>query len=52
MLCQCRFHPTCSQYTIMAVEDKGIFKGLLKGLARIMRCNPLSAGGFDPYVSK
>jgi len=49
MLCQCRFYPTCSEYTLEAVEDKGIFWGLLKGLARIVRCNPFSPGGFDPY---
>ncbi|MCX5692217.1 MAG: membrane protein insertion efficiency factor YidD [Candidatus Omnitrophica bacterium] len=49
MLCQCRFHPSCSQYTLLAIEDKGIFFGLLKGLGRVMRCNPFSAGGYDPY---
>jgi len=48
-LCQCRFHPSCSEYTVMAVEDKGVVLGLLKGLERIMRCNPFSKGGYDPY---
>nr|MBU1328308.1 membrane protein insertion efficiency factor YidD [Candidatus Omnitrophota bacterium] len=51
MLCQCRFYPSCSQYTLLAIEDKGIFLGLLKGLQRIMRCNPFSQGGYDPYKS-
>ena len=49
MLCQCRFHPTCSQYTLMAMDDKGIVVGLLKGIWRIMRCNPFCHGGYDPY---
>ncbi|MCX5687722.1 MAG: membrane protein insertion efficiency factor YidD [Candidatus Omnitrophica bacterium] len=49
MLCQCRFYPSCSQYTLVAVEDKGVVLGLLKGLERIMRCNPFSKGGYDPY---
>lgn len=49
MLCQCRFYPSCSEYTLEAIQDKGIFLGFLKGLARILRCNPFSPGGFDPY---
>ncbi|MDP2912011.1 MAG: membrane protein insertion efficiency factor YidD [Candidatus Omnitrophota bacterium] len=49
MLCQCRFHPSCSQYTLQAIDDKGAVLGLIKGLGRIMRCNPFSPGGHDPY---
>ncbi|PIP67904.1 MAG: membrane protein insertion efficiency factor YidD [Candidatus Omnitrophica bacterium CG_4_9_14_0_2_um_filter_42_8] len=49
MLCQCRFHPSCSQYALDAIEDRGVMLGLLKGLGRIMRCNPFSKGGYDPY---
>ena len=49
MLCQCRFHPSCSQYALSAIEDKGIILGLLRGLGRIMRCNPFFKGGYDPY---
>ena len=44
----CRFEPTCSTYTYQAVERFGVFKGLLLGLWRILRCNPLSKGGLDP----
>ncbi|HOA17153.1 MAG TPA: membrane protein insertion efficiency factor YidD [Fervidobacterium sp.] len=44
----CRFEPTCSTYTYQAVEKFGIFKGLLLGFWRILRCNPLSEGGYDP----
>lgn len=44
----CRFEPTCSQYTIDAIEKHGIFKGIGLGSWRILRCNPFSKGGFDP----
>ncbi|MEJ5258351.1 MAG: membrane protein insertion efficiency factor YidD [Fervidobacterium sp.] len=44
----CRFEPTCSTYTFQAVEKFGVFKGLLLGFWRILRCNPLSKGGYDP----
>jgi uncharacterized protein len=44
----CRFHPTCSQYTYEAIDKYGIFKGCWLGLKRIIRCNPLSKGGYDP----
>lgn len=45
----CRFHPTCSQYMIDAINVHGAFKGVLMGIARILRCNPLCKGGID-YV--
>lgn len=44
----CRYYPTCSQYTREAVRRYGVLKGLLKGAFRILRCNPLSKGGYDP----
>ena len=44
----CRFHPSCSQYTIRAIQKYGAFVGVLMGVWRIMRCNPFSKGGFDP----
>lgn len=43
----CRYHPTCSNYMIEALQKHGI-KGLLMGLARILRCHPFSEGGEDP----
>ncbi|WP_069292896.1 membrane protein insertion efficiency factor YidD [Fervidobacterium thailandense] len=48
----CRFKPTCSTYTYQAVERFGFIKGLLLGFWRILRCNPLSAGGYDPVPEK
>ncbi|MBO4494832.1 MAG: membrane protein insertion efficiency factor YidD [Clostridiales bacterium] len=44
----CRFSPTCSQYTLEAIEKYGLIRGGLKGLWRILRCNPLCKGGYDP----
>ena len=44
----CRYYPSCSQYMIESIEKKGIIHGLLKGTLRILRCNPLFPGGYDP----
>jgi putative membrane protein insertion efficiency factor len=44
----CRFHPSCSSYFILAVEKYGPIRGGLKGAWRICRCHPWSAGGHDP----
>ena len=44
----CRFEPSCSQYFIEAVEKYGPLKGTLKGIWRILRCNPWNPGGYDP----
>ncbi len=44
----CRFHPSCSEYFILAVQKHGPLKGGCKGVYRICRCNPFNPGGFDP----
>ena len=44
----CRFYPSCSSYMIEAIEKKGIFRGVIYGLLRILKCNPFHPGGFDP----
>lgn len=44
----CRFTPTCSQYGIDAISKYGVFKGGLKAIWRILRCNPFNKGGHDP----
>lgn len=45
---QCRFQPTCSNYFIGAVLKYGAFWGTVRGVGRILRCNPFCRGGFDP----
>ena len=44
----CRFTPTCSTYTMEAVEKHGAIKGTWFGVKRILRCQPFCKGGFDP----
>ena len=44
----CRFVPTCSQYAIEAIETRGMLVGMVLALGRILRCNPLFRGGYDP----
>ncbi|MBU1104856.1 membrane protein insertion efficiency factor YidD [Candidatus Parcubacteria bacterium] len=44
----CRFTPSCSQYTIDAITKYGILHGGIKGVRRILRCNPHNVGGSDP----
>lgn len=44
----CRFYPSCSQYTLEALERYGLFKGGALGIYRLLRCHPFSRGGFDP----
>jgi len=46
----CRFHPTCSEYAIAAIDRHGAGRGVLLAMWRVVRCNPLSAGGDDPLV--
>jgi hypothetical protein len=43
----CRFHPNCSQYFILAVEKHGAIRGTFKGIYRICRCHPWNPGGED-----
>jgi len=44
----CRFHPSCSEYFIEAVQKYGPLRGAYRGVKRICRCNPWTAGGYDP----
>ena len=45
---RCKYYPSCSEYAIQAVRAYGILKGLVLAAWRLLRCNPLSDGGFDP----
>ena len=48
----CRFTPTCSAYAIEALERHGAVIGLLLAVWRILRCNPLCKGGYDPVPQR
>lgn len=45
---RCPYTPTCSQYAVEAIEKHGALKGSALATWRILRCNPLSHGGYDP----
>ena len=44
----CRFEPTCSVYTMQAVEKHGVIRGVWLGMRRLARCHPFNPGGWDP----
>ncbi|HFE64835.1 MAG TPA: membrane protein insertion efficiency factor YidD [Caldithrix sp.] len=44
----CRFHPTCSEYSIEALNKFGFFAGGWLSVKRIVKCNPFHEGGYDP----
>ena len=44
----CKYYPTCSEYTKQAIEKYGFIKGIYLGFIRILKCNPFSKGGYDP----
>lgn len=44
----CKYYPTCSEYTMQAIQKYGSIKGGYYGAKRIIKCNPFSKGGYDP----
>ena len=43
----CKFHPSCSQYALDALQKYGLFKGSYLAARRVLRCHPWSHGGVD-----
>jgi uncharacterized protein len=48
----CIYYPSCSQYTYQAIDRFGLIKGSLMGGSRLLRCNGLNKGGYDPVPEK
>jgi putative membrane protein insertion efficiency factor len=46
----CRYSPTCSEYFYDATRKKGVLKGIILGLKRLIKCSPLGGSGFDPVT--
>ena len=44
----CRFHPTCSEYSIEALRVHGALRGSWLTLRRLLRCQPFGGAGYDP----
>ena len=44
---ECKYYPTCSEYTKQAIQKYGFLKGIFLGFIRILKCNPFSKGGVD-----
>ena len=43
----CKYHPSCSEYAVLAIRKHGVFKGVALAGWRLLRCNPWSMGGVD-----
>ena len=48
----CRYVPTCSDYAIQSIEQKGIIRGLYYSFKRILKCHPFGGSGYDPVSNK
>ena len=48
----CRYLPTCSEYSITAFKEHGLLNGLYYSLKRILKCHPLGGHGYDPVPKK
>jgi putative membrane protein insertion efficiency factor len=49
---RCKYEPTCSRYTVEAIREYGILRGLVIAGWRLLRCNPWSLGGYDPVEAQ
>ena len=48
----CRFLPTCSEYSIKALKDHGLIIGIFYSFKRILSCHPFGRKGYDPVPKK
>ncbi len=46
----CRFYPSCSNYALEAIKEKGTVNGVFMFFKRIIRCHPFARGGYDPVI--
>lgn len=44
----CKYYPSCSQYAVDALRQFGVVRGVVLAAWRVLRCNPMSYGGYDP----
>jgi putative membrane protein insertion efficiency factor len=49
---RCKYEPSCSRYSVQAIERYGILRGLVLAAWRLLRCNPWSHGGHDPVEAQ
>ncbi len=49
---RCIYYPSCSEYSLEALETHGAIKGFILTVKRILRCNPMAKGGYDPVPEK
>ena len=49
---RCKYEPTCSRYAVEAIREFGVVRGLILAGWRLLRCNPLSHGGYDPVTAQ
>lgn len=49
---RCKYHPTCSEYALLAIESHGVLRGSALAGWRLLRCNPWSHGGHDPVSAQ
>ena len=48
----CRYLPTCSEYSVKSLKEHGLFRGSILSIKRISKCHPWSSHGFDPVPKK